>query len=308
LWQVKTFQPNRFFCPEITNSCGTVMNLQGIAIDDSGNIFVSCGGPDVSADLVWPYANTIYKKPPSGAFTLFAGQYLVNGSADGPGSQALFYNPGGLATDAAGDLFVADSNNGTIREISPTGVVTTVAGMAGSFGLVDGSGGQARFNGPQAVAVDPYGNVFILDGQSVRRGIPSFNTQSPVRFVNISARGTVTPSSPLIGGFVIEGTSAQTVLVRAVGPMLAQFGVSNPLESTQLDIYNQAGVLVASSAAGINATNSGSAAALVGAFPLPAGSGDTPLAITLKPGSYTAVVTSPGGGTGTALLEAYEVP
>ena len=150
--------------------------------------------------------------------------------------------------------------------------------------------------------------MFISDGRTVRRGIPAINTQSPVRLINLSARSMVAPSSPLIGGFVIEGSCSQTVLARGVGPTLAQFGVSNPLQAPQLDIYAQGGVLVASSANGINTTNSASAAALVGAFPLPEISADAPLVITLKPGAYTAVVSSPNGASGTALVEVYEIP
>lgn len=283
--------------------------LQGIAVDGQGNVFVSGGPPDAYADMLGvPYPDTIYKVSPLGSVTTFAGQLLVNGSADGAGTEALFYNPAGLATDAAGNLFVADSLNGTVREITPDGVVTTVAGTAGSRALVDGVGIQARFTGPIGVATDTYGNVFVLDETAVRRGIPSANTQGPIRFVNISARGMVTPSSPLIAGFVIEGNAAQTVLARAVGSELALFGVSSPIQGVQLTIYNQGGTPVASSADGANSTNSGSASAMVGAFPLAADAGDAALVTTLKPGPYTAVVSSQNGATGTALLEVYEVP
>jgi sugar lactone lactonase YvrE len=282
-------------------------SLQGIAVDGSGDIFVSCG-EYIGASATFqapPGANAIFKRSAAGIVTVFAGQLFVSGSTDGPGTQASFNNPAGLATDTAGDLFVADENNGTIREISPAGVVTTIAGMAGDPGMVDGS---ARFTSPLGIAVDGYGNVFITDSQEVRRGIPGSNTRSPTRFSNLSARGMVTSSSPLIGGFVVVGTASQTVLARGIGPTLAEFGVPNPLENPQLDIYDQSGALVASSAAGINATNGASAAALVGAFPLAVGSSDAPLVITLKPGAYTAVVSSPSGGTGTALVEVYEIP
>ena len=283
--------------------------LQGIAVDGQGNVFVSGGPPDFYAAMLGvPYPDTIYKVSPSGSVTTFAGQLLVNGSSDGTGTEALFYNPVGLATDAAGNLFVADSLNGTIREISPDGVVMTVAGTVGSRALVDGVGSQARFNGPIGVATDTSGNVFVLDETAVRRGIPSVNTQGPIRFVNISARSMVTPSSPLIAGFVIEGNAAQTVLARAVGSGLTQFGVSNPIQDVQLTIYSQGGTPVASSADGASLTNSGSASAMVGAFPLAADAGDAGLVVTLKPGPYTALVSSKNGATGTALLEVYEVP
>jgi len=300
-------------------------NLMGIAVDGQGNLYVSVGPHNDSLASVAslfppPTGNSIFKVSPSGAATLYAGQPEVLGSADGPAVQALFNNPGALAFDPAGNLYVADNLNTTIRVISPEGIVTTVAGAPGVVGLVDGTGSEAQLRSPQGIAVDAYGDVFFNDGRATRRGIPSANTQGPVRFANMSARGTVSPLSPLIGGFVIDGTVAQTVLARGVGPALAQFAVSNPLPGAQLDIYDRSGSLVASSAAGINWTNCTNAGALAGAFPLysavaftgapplPAGPGDAALVITLKPGPYTAVVSSPTGGTGTALVEVYEVP
>ena len=286
-------------------------NLQGIAVDRQGDIFVSIGAFDsywYSVGFPVVYGDAIYEVSTGGTVSVFAGQPEVNGANDGIGVQAQFHNPGGLAVDSGGNLYVADKGNYTIREITPAGVVTTVGGLAGYSGSVDGPGSQARLSGPEALAVDASGNVFISDGRTVRRGIPAINTQSPVRLINLSARSMVAPSSPLIGGFVIEGSCSQTVLARGVGPTLAQFGVSNPLQAPQLDIYAQGGVLVASSANGINTTNSASAAALVGAFPLPEISADAPLVITLKPGAYTAVVSSPNGASGTALVEVYEIP
>jgi len=286
-------------------------NLAGIAIDALGDIFVSVGPMDgylSFVDFYPPNGDAVFELSAAGVVSLYAGQPDVRGSADGAALQAQFINPGGLALDAAGYLFVADTGNATLREISPAGLVTTIAGSPGKTGLVDGARSQALLTSPQAVALDASGNVFFTDGRALRRGIPAANTQSPVRFANLSARGTVTPTSTLIGGFVIEGGVSQTVLARGVGPSLSPFGVSNPLQSAQLDIYNQAGALVASSAAGINATNASSAAALVGAFPLGAAAGDAPLVLTLNPGPYTAVVSSPSGASGTALVEIYELP
>ena len=288
-------------------------NLMGIAVDGQGSLYVSVGPPNDSLPIVAqvfppPNGNAIFKVSPSGVASLYAGQPDVPGAADGPAAQARFNNPGGLALDGAGNLYVADTNNDTLRMISPAGAVTTIAGTANASGLVDGTGGQARLNSPLGLAVDAYGNVFFNDGRATRRGIPGANTQGPVRLVNLSARGVVSPSAALIGGFVVEGAVAQTVLVRGVGTGLAQFAVPSPLPSAQLDIYDKSGSLVASTAAGMNATNSASAAALAGAFPLTAGSGDASLVITLKPGPYTAVVSSPNGGSGAALVEVYEVP
>jgi sugar lactone lactonase YvrE len=85
------------------------------------------------------------------------------GSADGVGTNAQFHAPQGIAVDAVGNLYVADTANATIRKITPAGVVTTLAGAAGSVNSFDGSGSGARFNQPQAVAADTAGNVFVAD-------------------------------------------------------------------------------------------------------------------------------------------------
>jgi sugar lactone lactonase YvrE len=95
-------------------------------------------------------------------FTTTAG-YAGQGSADGSGSNARFYAPGGLATDSAGNLYVADSANHTVRKISPSGAVNLLAGQAGVSGTNDGAALLARFNQPQALAVDSSGVVYVAD-------------------------------------------------------------------------------------------------------------------------------------------------
>ncbi|MEI9963008.1 MAG: hypothetical protein WDM76_18390 [Limisphaerales bacterium] len=81
-----------------------------------------------------------------------------------PAVQRGFTIPTGIATDSAGNVYVADSDNYTIRKITPRrGVVTTLAGLAGNTGTADGTGSAARFSGPRAVAVDANGNIFVAD-------------------------------------------------------------------------------------------------------------------------------------------------
>ena len=280
----------------------------GIALDGSGNIYVSEGPL-----LDFPYGgmpNAVDKIAPDGTIRTLAGQ-AEPGSADGSGSAAQFTQPLGLAVDTSGNVLVADSANRTIREITPAGVVTTVAGNAGvgTPGPVDGLGGQALFGGPSAVAVGADGNLYVADATGIRRGVLAANTQGPIRFTNLSARGTVSNSSPLVAGFIVQGTATQTVLVRAVGPTLANFGISNFLHDPLLQIYNGTGQSIASSADGQNNENINSAVKLVGTFPFSSYLGsDVGIVMTLQPGAYTASVTSLSGSTGTVLLEAYEVP
>src|SRR5688572_17585324 len=85
---------------------------------------------------------------PAPALALFAGSLGGPGSVDGPLAVARFGGPWGLALDAAGNLYVSDSGNHTIRRISPGGEVTTLAGRAGSRGFEGGPASEARFDSP----------------------------------------------------------------------------------------------------------------------------------------------------------------
>jgi len=81
-----------------------------------------------------------------------------------------FNTPNGIASDAAGNLYVVDQLNYTVRKITPTGVVSTIAGIAGSKGTTDGALGVAKLNDPRGIAVHPTeGTIYVADGQTVRK-------------------------------------------------------------------------------------------------------------------------------------------
>lgn len=105
--------------------------------------------------------------------TAFGSVAKVQGSDDGVGVTARFRQPKGLATDGNGHLFVADSENSTVRMIDLTsGMVTTLAGVGGGKGTVDGLGAQARFVEPRALLWDGEGSLFVADaGDSTLRRI-----------------------------------------------------------------------------------------------------------------------------------------
>jgi len=136
---------------------------QGVAVDASGNVYV--------ADT---HNNMIRKVTPAGVVTTVAGS-TTPGHSDGTGAQASFFAPWNLALDADGNLIVADTGNSMIRKVTPAGVVTTVAGVAGVYSYFDGSAATATFNTPAAVATDNAGNIYVIDARNhaVRKITPS---------------------------------------------------------------------------------------------------------------------------------------
>jgi hypothetical protein len=134
-------------------------------------------------------------------------------------------------------------------------------------------------------------------------------TPSDPRLVNISARVWVgTGGDILIAGFVIGGTTAKTVLVRASGPALVPFGVTDTLPDPQLTLYSGNTVLASSRGWG-GVSEIANTAAAVGAFAwTDPNSSDSALLITLPPGAYTAQIAGASGDTGVALVELYDVP
>src|SRR5208283_5392910 len=115
---------------------------------------------------------TIRKVTSGGVVTTLAGTAGQSGSADGTNSTALFYYPSGVAVDCAGNVYVADTDNSTIREVASGGVVTTLAGSAEQSGSTDVMGAAARFSSPVGVGVDSAGNVYVADtGNSTIRKV-----------------------------------------------------------------------------------------------------------------------------------------
>jgi sugar lactone lactonase YvrE len=135
-----------------TGSEARFSDPKGVAVDGNGNVYV--------ADL---YNSTIRKITSGGVVTTMAGSAEQSGSTDGTGSTARFNYPSGVAVDGNGNVYVADRGNNTIRKITSSGVVTTLAGSAGNSGSTDGMGSVALFNNPENVVVDGSGNVYVAD-------------------------------------------------------------------------------------------------------------------------------------------------
>lgn len=134
------------------SSSATFNHPAGLAVDSAGNVYVA------DTDN-----NEIRKVTAAGVVSTVAGQAGVNGSSDGTGTAASFNGPSGIVADTAGNLYVADTLNHTIRRVTSAGLVTTIAGGAGTGGFVDATGSAAQFHGPQGLALDASGNLFVAD-------------------------------------------------------------------------------------------------------------------------------------------------
>ena len=122
----------------------------GLAVDGSGNVYVADRNND-----------EIRKITPAGVVTTLAGN-TTSGFTNATGTAAAFNQPFAVALDSSGNVYVADQQNNAIRKVTPTGVVTTLAG-SGTAGFTDATGTAAQFHFPSGVAVDGSGNVYVTD-------------------------------------------------------------------------------------------------------------------------------------------------
>jgi hypothetical protein len=128
------------------------------------------------------------------------------------------------------------------------------------------------------------------------------------KLLNIATRGAVGGAAgDMIAGFVIRGDAPKLVLIRAVGPGLATFGVAGALAAPRLELFNANSVSLGVNTGWASVTDIASAAVRAGAFALAAGSKDAALLVSLPPAAYTAVVSGNAGGAGVALVEVYDV-
>jgi sugar lactone lactonase YvrE len=170
----------------------------GVAQDKDGNLYVADGGSN----------NSIRKIDLAGVGTTLAGG--EEGYAEGAGKAAAFNTPSGLAIDAAGNLYVADTGNNAIRKVTPQGVVSTLAGD-GLAGDKDGKGATAQFNGPIGITVDSAGVVYVSD---------TYND----RIRRIATNGDVTTIAGGKRAGLADGAAAQALFDTPTGLAISAAG------------------------------------------------------------------------------------
>ncbi len=221
---------------------------RGVAVDGSGNVYV---GDE--------FNQKIRKISPTGVVTTLAGS--TRGFADGTGTAAKFYYPSGVAVDVSGNVYVADYYNNRIRKISPTGVVTTLAGS--SSGFADGSGTVAKFNRSVGIAVDGSGNVYVADSYNdrIRKiSLPGVLTGTPTAAAigshkvvlqasdgkggTVEQRFTITVSADTLGLEDIVITSNQIILYPIPSTGVLYFKKGSSINIETINLYNIQGNLI----------------------------------------------------------------
>lgn len=264
-----------------TTFASSIFHADGVTADPSGNLFVS-GYSD----------GRITKISPAGGKTTFA---------TGLGG------PVGVACDAAGNLFVAERNGGRISRYTPSGTQSVFSTALGSpYGLVFDAAGDL-FASNQFV-----GTIVRFTPDGVSHPLASLNPEvgflaiepATGKPLNISTRLRVlTGNNALIGGFIITGTEAKTVIVRGIGPSLNNFGVPGALQDPTLELFDASG----SSLANNNDWRDTQQNSIEQSGLAPGNDHEAAIIATLAPGAYTVVERGRGDTTGVALVEVYDL-
>jgi len=180
-----------------TKSDARFYDPEGITIDKSGNLYVADAGN-----------NRIRKVTPAGVVTTLAGSGRY-GDTDATGGAAEFTYPTNIAVDALGNLYVSDYYNHRIRKVTPTGVVTTLAGS--SSGYADGTGSAAQFYFPDGIAIDASGNLYVadIDNSCIRK---------------VTSTGVVTTFVGSTTGGYADGTGSEAQFAHPTGIAIDKTG------------------------------------------------------------------------------------
>jgi hypothetical protein len=294
--------------------------LQGVYAPNTGTHvpFASAAGPASSERLINVATRGLAG---SDARTLTAG-FVITGNttkevlirAVGP-TLAGFGVSGVLANPRLrifrGSAAILENDDWGLSGFAPQ--IADAGGRVGAFALTAGSADAAIL-----ARLEPGAYTAQISSDAAAAGVALvevYDTVAPKadapKLVNLSTRGEVGRDGDiLIVGVVVSGTAAKKLLIRGIGPGLADFGVADALLNPKLQLY-QGTTLVRENDNWSDSTDAAAlatAASAVGAFPLASGSKDAVLLLYLAPGAYTAQISGVGNTTGVALVEAYEVP
>jgi hypothetical protein len=235
--------------------------------------------------------------------TLGVAPFNLSGVLPDPRLSLKRFNGAGYDNVATNDNWASSSNPAAIRAKAaelfafPLGENSNDAAL-----LVDLAPGQYSVVADDAGAQTGIAIVELYDADA---------TTSTSRLINISTRGFVgTGDNIMIPGFVVSAEGPKTVLIRAIGPALATYGVSGPLMDPTLSIYRSDELILNNDdwSTGPGAQHTRDVAAQINAFALPEGSQDAAFVVTLNPGAYTVHARGANGTTGVALVEVYAIP
>jgi hypothetical protein len=204
----------------VTPGIGTAAAIgypTNLVFDPNGNLYAASN-------------HCIVKIAANGAVSIFAG--VMNGPRgsltwkDGPASTAIFHYPAGLASDAVGNIYVADKSNFCIRKITQAGVVSTIAGVPRSSGYGDGAGASAKFNNPCGIAVTFSGDIYVSDGNNhcIRKivgGGPSASEMQAIMAPILASQAQILQASQAQASQA-QASQAQAIAVRASAAQASQ--------------------------------------------------------------------------------------
>jgi hypothetical protein len=173
--------------------------------------------------------------------------------------------------------------------------------------LAQHTGGPTSLTGNYtAIVRGKNGTTGVALVEAYDLGTASLDTSSNAQLANISTRGMVqTGDNVMIGGFIVRGDMSPTVIVRAIGPSLAQHGIANPLQDPTLELHDHNGTLIAFNDNWMSAPNR---QAIINSGLAPSNNLESAILRSLSPGNYTAIVRGKNTTTGIALVEAFVLP
>lgn len=199
----------------VVTTLATGLTVRGLAVDASGTVWFTGAGDAIS------------RLGADGKGVVMAGSIDQSGADDGAALAARFTQPEGLAFDAQGRLVIVDTGNATVRRLSTTGQVSTLAGKAGEHARVDGPAGTARLVSPRHVAVDAQGLVYVAEQNAFDFGDSIGASEPAVRRIGLDGQVTTllrradlaSADRSVTGGIVLDQPTIEGLVVAADGTL-----------------------------------------------------------------------------------------